>query len=76
MDNTVALANFRYRREAVTASELLTHAGIPSVIQSAELSGFGPLAGGATLLVRPDDREQARDILVDAGILEPEKDAG
>ena len=75
MDSTVPLANFRFRREAVMASELLTQEGIPSVIQSAELSGFGPLAGGATVLVRPDDRERAHDILVDAGMIQTENDA-
>jgi hypothetical protein len=75
VDSTVPLANFRFRREAVMASELLTQAGIPSVIQSAELSGFGPLAGGATVLVRPDDRERAHGILLDAGLLETDNDA-
>jgi len=74
MDSTVALANFRFRREAVTASELLKDAGIPCVIQSAELSGFGPIAGGATILVRPGHQERARSILEDAGMLETGND--
>ena len=66
---TKAVANFRFRREAETAKALLANAEIPCVIQSGEGSGFGPIAGGSTVLVRPEDLDRARQILEDDGIL-------
>lgn len=64
------IANFRYRREAETARTLLSNADIPCVIQSAEGSGLGPIGGGSTILVRPEDVRRARRVLIDEGILE------
>lgn len=66
--DTEIIANFRFRREAVMAQTLLENAGIPSVIQSAEGSGFGPIAGGSNILSRPEHAAEARRILHDAGI--------
>ncbi len=58
------------------ARTLLSNAGIPCVIQSAEGSGFGPIGGGSTLLVRPEDARTARRILIDEGVMEgPSHDA-
>jgi hypothetical protein len=71
---TKPVANFRFRREAVMAKELLTNAEIPCVIQSGEGAGVGPIAGGSTILVRPEDLARARQVLEDDGILETEAD--
>ena len=73
---TIPAANFRFRREAVTAKALLENAGIPSVIQSAEGSGFGPIAGGSSILVRPEDLGRARAVLVEAGVIDSEDSHG
>jgi hypothetical protein len=66
---TKPVANFRFRREAVMAKTLLENAGIPSMIQSAEGSGFGPIAGGSSLLVLPADLDRARAVLEEAGVI-------
>jgi hypothetical protein len=60
MDDTTAIANFRFRRQAVMAGGLLENAGIPYVIQSAEGSGFGPLPAGATILVKQAGKDDSR----------------
>ncbi len=59
----VAVANFRTRVEAEMAAGFLKAAGISSVIQSAEGSGYGPIAGGSTVLVAPELEERALEIL-------------
>jgi hypothetical protein len=69
MDDTTAIANFRFRRQAVMAGGLLENAGIPYVIQSAEGSGFGPLPAGATILVRREDAARGKTILEEAGLI-------
>jgi hypothetical protein len=66
------VANFRFRREAVTAKTVLENAGIPCLVQSAEGSGFGPIAGGSSVLVRPEDLDRARQLLDDAGVIQDE----
>jgi hypothetical protein len=66
----VVVANFRTRLEAESAGGLLTHAGIPFVLQSGEGIGVGPLPQGASLIVRSDQAEEARDVLLEAGLLE------
>ncbi len=62
MDDTTAIANFRFRRQAVMAGGLLENAGIPYVIQSAEGSGFGPLPAGATILVKQEDAARGKTL--------------
>ncbi|UCF39810.1 MAG: DUF2007 domain-containing protein [Gemmatimonadota bacterium] len=71
-EKLVAVANFRTRSEAETASGLLLGADIPYVIQSLEGAQLGPGPGGTTVLVRPQDEQQARQILQDAGALPDE----
>ena len=68
------IANFRYKREAEMARALLANAEIPCVIQSAEGSGFGPIAGGTTILVRREDASRASQILRDEGMIEQDPD--
>jgi hypothetical protein len=53
------------------AADLLKQANIPSVVQSPEAMWLGPLPEGTVLLVRADHLEEAREILSDAGLIEP-----
>lgn len=71
-EKLVAVANFRTRAEAETAAGLLLGADIPYVIQSREGAQLGPGPAGTTVLVRPQDEEQAGQILRDAGALPDE----
>jgi hypothetical protein len=66
----VVVANFRTRLDAESAGGLLAHAGIPFLIHSPEGMGLGPLPQGASLIVRQDQAEAAREILTDAGLLD------
>jgi hypothetical protein len=68
-EQLVAVANLRTRAEAETAAGLLLGADVPYVIQSREGAQLGPGPSGTTILVRPQDEEQARQILQDAGVL-------
>lgn len=68
-EQLVAVANFRTRAEAETAAGLLLGADIPYVIQSREGAQLGPGPGGTTVLVRPQDEQQARQVLTDAGAI-------
>ena len=53
------------------AADLLEQEGIPSVVQSPEGMWMGPLPEGATVRVRQDQVEQARTILIEAGLIRP-----
>lgn len=66
----VVVAHFRTRLEAESAGGLLAHAGIPFLLQSAEGIGMGPLPQGASLIVRADQADAAREVLADAGLLD------
>ncbi len=68
-EKLVAVANYRTKVEAETASGLLLGADIPYVIQSREGMQMGPGPAGSTILVRPEDEEKARQVLQDAGAL-------
>jgi hypothetical protein len=68
-ENLTAIANFRTRLEAETASGLLAAEGIPYLIQSREGAGLGPGPAGASILVREKHAAQAREILEDAGAI-------
>jgi hypothetical protein len=72
MESLVTVANFRTRIDADAASGFLRSERIPFVVRSGEGAGLGPLAGGTDLLVRAIDSERARQILEDAGAVEPQ----
>jgi hypothetical protein len=68
MSDPQPIANFRTRLEAESASAALSAEGIPFLIQSGEGSGYGPLPGGASILVRAEQADLARSLL--AGVAE------
>jgi hypothetical protein len=53
--------------EAEMAQEILTRAGVPSIIQSDDIAVFGPghaaAPGGAKLLVRQEDLDEAEGLI-------------
>jgi hypothetical protein len=61
--DVIPIANFRTRLEAELAARLLEGAAVPYLINSPEGMAHGPLADGATLLVRAEDVELAREVL-------------
>ena len=63
MTDVIPIANFRTRLEAELAARLLEGAAVPYVINSPEGMAHGPLGDGATLLVRAEDVELAREVL-------------
>lgn len=63
MTDIIPIANFRTRLEAELAARLLEGAAVPYIINSPEGMLAGPLAEGATILVRTEDVEMARDVL-------------
>jgi hypothetical protein len=63
MTDVVPIANFRTRLEAELAARLLEGAAVPYVINSQEGMAHGPLGDGATILVRADDVDVARELL-------------
>lgn len=75
MESLVTVGNFRTRIDAEAASGFLRGERIPFIVRSGEGAGLGPLPGGTDLLVRSVDLERARQILEDAGAVEPEEEA-
>ena len=63
MTDTVPVVNFRTRLEAEVAAGLLRGAKMPYVIQSSEGMLHGPLGPGATIFVRLEDVDYARELL-------------
>ncbi len=63
MLKTIAVANFRTQLEAEIAARSLEAADIPFIIQSAEGMAHGPIFPGATILVREEDADAAREAL-------------
>jgi hypothetical protein len=63
----VELRVFSSRLEAEMAQEVLTRAGIPSMIQSDDIAVFGPghatAPGGAKLMVRQEDLDEAGGLI-------------
>jgi hypothetical protein len=63
----VGLKIFSSRLEAEMAREVLTQAGIPSLIQSDDIAVFGPghptAPSGVKLLVREEHLQEARDLI-------------
>ena len=75
-EGTVVVATFNRRHEAEMARGFLAEAGIDAAVTADDGGGaFGvPLtfspSSFATVSVRREDEEDARDVLRDAGILE------
>jgi hypothetical protein len=63
VSDTVAVANYRTLLEAELAAHLLEGMQIPYVINSPEGMLYGPLAQGATILVRAEHADLAREVL-------------
>lgn len=59
----VAVATFPSPADAQIARGVLSDAGIDSMIRADDAGGMYPAIGGAELLVRSEDLEQARDAL-------------
>jgi hypothetical protein len=70
MSNPVVVASYRTHLEAEVAARILEVAGIPCVINSAEGMLYGPMGVGATILVRPEDADAAREVLLGRGSAE------
>jgi hypothetical protein len=69
--DVIPIANFRTRLEAELAARLLDGAAVPYVINSPEGMLHGPLGNGATILVRSEDVEFAREVLSTTEPVEP-----
>ena len=70
---TTVVARFHYRHEAELAHGYLEGAGVDSVLHVDDAGGMDvglSFVNPARLVVRAEDEEQAREVLVDAGILE------
>ena len=71
MDEAIPVANFATDAEAEMAAALLQRAGIPFILRSGETAGIHTRPGGADLLVRHEDLEEARQVLGDLGTSDP-----
>lgn len=69
-DETVELWRFPYRTEAQMAQALLEEAGVRCEVVADDVGGQIPGMLPARLIVLADREEEARQILVDAGLLE------
>ena len=70
---TTVVARFHYRHEAEMAHGYLESAGVDSVLLIDDAGGMDvglAFVNPARLVVRDDDEERARSVLVDAGMLE------
>jgi hypothetical protein len=70
VDEAIPVANFASDAEAEMAAALLQRAGIPFIIRSGKTAGIQTRPGGADLLVRSQDYEEARQVLGDLGTSE------
>lgn len=73
MADTAVVATFVYRHEAEFARATLQAAGIDSVLAADDAGGaYGPLtfSRGVRLLVRPEELDEAREILSGEGMVE------
>ena len=71
--STAIVARFHYRHEAELAHGYLEGAGVDSVLHIDDAGGMDvglSFVNPARLVVRAEDEERAREVLVDAGILE------
>ncbi len=70
---TTVVARFHYRHEAEMAYGYLESAGVDSALLIDDAGGMDvglAFVNPARLVVREDDEERARGVLVDAGMLE------
>jgi hypothetical protein len=66
------IATFSYRHDAEYAAGFLADAEIPSLLLTDDAGGLHPGVGftsPARLVVRAEDREEAREVLRDAGVI-------
>ena len=76
---TTVVARFHYRYEAELARGYLESAGVDSALLIDDAGGMDvglAFVNPARLVVREDDEERARSVLVDAGMLEEGVDLG
>lgn len=72
-DDLTPVASFNRRHEAEFARGFLEDAGIDSVLSADDAGGADmglSFARQVRLLVRPGDREEAEEVLRDAGVLD------
>ena len=72
---TTVVAHFHYRHEAEMAHGYLESAGVDSALLIDDAGGMDvglAFVNPARLVVREDDEERARSVLVDVGMLEEE----
>ena len=72
---TTVVAHFPYRHEAEMAHGYLESAGVDSALLIDDAGGMDvglAFVNPARLVVREDDEERARSVLVDVGMLEEE----
>ena len=70
---TTVVARFHYRHEAEMAHGYLESAGVDSALLIDDAGGMDvglAFVNPARLVVRDDDEERARSVLVDVGMLE------
>ncbi len=70
---TAIVARFHYRHEAELARGYLESAGVDSILHIDDAGGLEvglSFVNPARLVVRAEDEERARRVLVDAGMLE------
>ena len=70
---TTVVARFHYRHEAELAHGYLESAGVDSALHIDDAGGMDvglAFVNPARIVVRAEDEERAREVLVDAGILE------
>ena len=72
---TTVVARYHYRHQAEMAHGYLESAGVDSALLIDDAGGMDvglAFVNPARLVVRDDDEERARSVLVDAGMLEEE----
>ena len=70
---TTVVARFHYRHEAEMAHGYLESAGVNSILHIDDAGGMDvglTFVNPARIVVRVEDEERARQVLVDAGMLE------
>ena len=70
---TTVVARFHYRHEAELANGYLENAGVDSALHIDDAGGMDvglAFVNPARIVVRAEDEERARRVLVDAGMLE------
>lgn len=73
-DETVELWRFPYRTEAQMAQALLEEAGVRCEVVADDVGGQIPGMLPARLIVHADRKEEALEILTDAGLLDDEEE--